>query len=138
MKIHTFQSVPQAVSAIKEAYTAGHTYLEGKFQHNGHYFKIRMNKDHDMAQRNNGNLEHVCSIVYSGRGVATFFYRTSLGYYIQQKKQYYRWTPDMDSEEAEDYDYYDRDICPEEMNELEEIVSNFLELVYEQEPEEEE
>lgn len=62
-KIYSFDSIPQAIASVKEEYESDITYLEGKFDHNGHYFKIRMNKDHAMKGWNNGSSEHVLSIV---------------------------------------------------------------------------
>lgn len=62
-KIYTFTTIEQAIESVKLEYALSLTYLHGKFEHNGHYFTVRMNKDHNMHGTNNDFTAHVLSIV---------------------------------------------------------------------------
>src|SRR5881628_242543 len=128
-RIYTFEDMPAAITAIKEEYEAGYTYFHGKFAHNMQDFKVRMNKDHDMKDVNNCTTEHVLSIVFRDpskpyQQVSACFFRNYDGFYRIQEVQHYRSEPDESGQ---------RTIGQYEWEELERILTDFLQIIFEQE-----
>jgi hypothetical protein len=135
-----FCNISDVIPIIIDCYREGETYVEAAFI-NGHSFKVRMNKDHDMKHYNNEDSVHVLSIVYNTyRNRNSDYFLHHDGRYIQQVVQKERNAPfEQLDEYDEDYGiYYDengqRIITDFEIEELTKKLTAFLEIVFEQEP----